>query len=115
MTSIKGEARMNTFSVSEAVKLFQSFGIHDCDEKLVQEWINETSKNNQVTSKQLYRQHFNEFQHWYRVKGTAYEQGLNDKVRIVRLFTEISSLKRKIVVLKREKEDLEDQLSTDTF
>lgn len=104
---------MTMVTVSEVTRIFQSFGLHDCDDKLVQEWMNDT--NIKITNKQLYRDNFFDFEHWYRRKGTAYEEGISDKIKIGRLFEEINTLKRKIAMLEKEKEDLKDQLGITPF
>lgn len=95
------------------IKFFRSYGVK-CDEKSVEEWLNNTSStediNNQVSEGDLYN-----FNDWCRRKGTAYEEGIDDQVRIARLLEEIKELKKEILDLKSHKIDLEDQLGIPPF
>lgn len=99
---------MKRFSVKEAMEFFRSSGA-DCDEMLVQEWMNET-KTMDINC-EVCKADFIRFDMWHRQKGTAYEEGISDRVRIVRLFVEINELKKEILALTREKECLQDKIT----
>lgn len=79
---------MERFTVKEATEFFRSNGAR-CDEKLVQEWMNDTKIS---TSNEIGMDDFFSFDAWHIQKGTAYEEGITDKVRIVRLHVEICEL-----------------------
>lgn len=49
------------------------------------------------------------------MKGTAYEEGIDDQTKIARLLEEVNGLKSEIAVLKKEKEQLEDRLGVTPF
>lgn len=91
---------MGQFSVSEATKFFRTYGLK-CNEELVQEWLDNTeSISSQVCEDDFY--HFND---WYRWKGTAYEEGIDDQTKIARLVNEIKELRSEIALLKKQRDD----------
>ncbi|TMN22628.1 hypothetical protein [Lentibacillus cibarius] len=98
---------MSRFTVREATKFFRSSGA-DCNETLVQEWMNDTKTMN--ISYGVTKSDFISFDMWNSARGTAYENGISDKERIARLLVEINDLKTEILTLTKEKEGLEDQL-----
>ncbi|MBU9711143.1 hypothetical protein [Evansella tamaricis] len=104
---------MNLFTTKEVTKFFQSYDVK-CDEKLVEEWMNSlpARKNPSATVSEgdLYQ-----FDGWYRLKGTAYEEGIDDQTKIARLLEEIDELKGKLKEVQREKNDLEDKLGIMPF
>lgn len=51
----------------------------------------------------------------YRWEGTAFEEGIDDQIKIERLLEEITDLKKQIVKLHGEKAELEDQLGIMPF
>jgi len=63
----------------------------------------------QVIEDDLYRNN-----DWCRVKGTHYEEGIDDKTKIARLLEEVASLKKQVEQLKSEKLILEAQLEIDS-
>lgn len=99
--------------VSKAKKFFRSYGVK-CDEKLVEEWLTHNSSS-KALSHNFYEEDLYDFNEWCRWKDTAYEEGIDDKTKIARLLEEINELKCEIVVLKKEKEDLEIQLGVIPF
>ncbi|WP_079709891.1 hypothetical protein [Paraliobacillus ryukyuensis] len=78
----------------ETIKFFRSYGVK-CDEKSVEEWLSNTSStedvNNQVCEGDLYN-----FNDWCRRKGTAYEEGIDDQLRIARLLEDKGIKKRNL-------------------
>jgi len=104
---------MSRIPLTETIKFFRSYGVK-CDEKWVEEWLNVTSHtrdvNHQIGEEDLY-----EFNEWCRWKDTAYEKGLDDQTKIERLLEEIADLKSEISLLKKEKEELENQLGMNIF
>lgn len=98
---------MRRFTVKEATKFFRSSNT-DCNEKLVQEWMDDTKTIN--INYGVSKDDLISFEMWNRARGTAYEDGISDRERIARLFVEIGELKQKIVTLTREKAGLEVQL-----
>jgi hypothetical protein len=113
MKLINGEKdNMSVLGLKETTKFFRSYGLK-CEEKLIEEWLKTISKKdltNQVCEDDLY-----EFNEWYRWKGTAYEEGIDDQTKIARLLEEIDELRSEISLLKKEKELLEDKLGIIPF
>jgi hypothetical protein len=101
---------MITSTTREVVLLFRSYGLKD-GEDIIVEWMKETRKENTgganrpISEGDIYR--FNE---WSKRRGTAYEEGIDDKTKIDRMFEEICDLRKEIEELKMEKALLERQL-----
>lgn len=101
-------------NVEETIRLFKSYGLK-VDENSVNEWVRENNKKistaykRQVIEDDLYR-----YNDWCRVKGTHYEEGIDDKTKIARLLEEVASLKKQVEQLKSEKLILEAQLEIDS-
>lgn len=99
---------MNLFTAKEAMKFFQSYEVK-CDEKMVEEWMNSLpvrpDPGATVSEDDLY-----DFNNWYRMKGTAYEEGIDDQTKLARLLEEIEELKKEREALQKEKDDLENEL-----
>ena len=102
---------MSILNAEEAICFFKSYGLK-VDAKSVKEWVeednkraNSTCESHQIVETDLYR-----FNDWCLVKGTAYEEGIDDKTKIARLLEEISLLKKEVESLKDEKRHLENQL-----
>jgi predicted RNase H-like nuclease (RuvC/YqgF family) len=102
---------MSALIIQEAMSFFRSYGIK-VEESLVKEWVltNEFDPNHQMKEEDIYC--FNE---WCRWKGTAYEEGIDDQVKIERLLEEIRSLKIDIESLKDENGRLEERLGIYPF
>jgi len=64
----------------------------------------------EVLEEEVYR-----FIEAYRWEGTAFEEGIDDQIKIERLLEEITDLKKQIVKLHGEKAELEDQLGIMPF
>lgn len=95
---------MGQFSVTEATKFFRTYG-SKCSEELVQEWMDDSeSISSHVCEDDLYR-----FNDWYRWKGTAYEEGIDDQTKITRLVNEIKELRHEIALLKRQRDNSNSQ------
>jgi hypothetical protein len=47
---------------------------------------------------------------WYRLKGKGYEEGIDDQIKISRLLEEEGELISEISLLKKQKEQLVDNL-----
>ncbi|WP_026562902.1 hypothetical protein [Bacillus sp. J37] len=92
---------MSELALTKTIKFFRSYGLK-CEEKLVEEWLKATSttkdSSHQVGEDDLY-----EFNEWCRMKGTAYEEGIDDQTKIARLLEEMNGLKSEIAVLKKKK------------
>ncbi|WP_088049436.1 hypothetical protein [Virgibacillus dakarensis] len=99
------------FTAKEATEFFRSSGA-DCDEKLVQEWMNDT--NRMHIDYGVRKDDFIHFDIWKRQKGTAHEDGISDRIKIARLCVEINGLKKEISVLTKERNDLKDKLEVMT-
>ncbi|MFD1852251.1 hypothetical protein [Oceanobacillus bengalensis] len=103
---------MSSFTAKEATKYFRSYEVK-CDEALVQEWLNNTNTrqiNALVTEKHVW-----EFTDWWRRKGTAYEEGIDDKTKIERLLIEIQRLEKENDTIRKEKTLLELDLGISPF
>jgi hypothetical protein len=103
---------MGVSRLKETIKFFRSYGLK-YDEKLIEEWLKTIATKDltyQVCEDDLY-----EFNEWYRWKGTAYEEGIDDQTKIARLLEEIGELRSEISLLKKEKELLEDNLGIIPF
>lgn len=103
---------MRSFTAKEATKFFHSYELK-CNENLVQEWMNKKSIKHigsQVTEDDVW-----EFTEWWRRKGTAYEEGIDDQTKINRLLEEITRLKKEKSSLEKKKTDLELQLGIMPF
>lgn len=107
---------MSILRVNEVTRSLKVMGIR-FDEELVQEWVNECNKaaddkynNREMTEDDLY-----DFNEWLRCKGTADENGIDDKTKISRLLEEISNLKQEIETLKSEKRILKEIIGIPPF
>jgi len=76
---------------------------------LVEEWL-ETTPDTKIFNFQVSEDDLYDFNEWCRWKGTAYENGIDDKTKIARLLDEINELKCELSLLKKEKEHLEGKL-----
>ena len=88
---------MSVLNAEEAIRFFKSYGFR-VDEDSVREWVEDNNKNanknsesRQVVEADLYR-----YNDWCLVKGTLYEEGIDDKTKIARLLEEYLGLKRKL-------------------
>lgn len=104
---------MSELALTKTIKFFRSYGLK-CEEKLVEEWLN-TSSTTKDSSHQVCENDLYEFNEWSRMKGTAYEEGIDDQTKIARLLEEVNGLKSEIAVLKKDKEQLEDRLEVTPF
>ncbi|WP_088049438.1 hypothetical protein [Virgibacillus dakarensis] len=102
---------MSILNAEEAIRFFKSYGFR-VDEGSVKEWVKEnnkqantTCKNRPIEEQDLYR-----YNDWCYVKGTAYEEGIDDKTKISRLLEEVSLLKKEVEYLRDEKHNLENLL-----
>lgn len=98
---------MSAFTAMEITEFFDSYGSM-CDEKLVQEWMDDPNTriiNNPICEDDLHR-----FNDWYRWKGTAYETGINDQTKIARLLEEITKLKKEIEALEEVNRELDEHI-----
>ncbi|WP_449536318.1 hypothetical protein [Ferdinandcohnia sp. Marseille-Q9671] len=99
---------MNALVLTETIKFFRSYGLK-CDERLVEEWL-ETTPDTKIFNFQVSEDDLYDFNEWCRWKGTACENGIDDKTKIARLLDEINELKCELSLLKKEKERLEGKL-----
>ncbi|MBU9713487.1 hypothetical protein [Evansella tamaricis] len=102
---------MSSLNAEEAISFFKSYGFR-VDEESVREWIKDNNKmanmpykRRPIVENDLYR-----YNDWCKVKGTAYEEGIDDRTKVARLLTENSLLKKEIEKLKAEKQQLEESL-----
>lgn len=108
----KGMDTMPPFTAKEATAFFRTY--MKCDEKLVQEWL-EDKHTIHIGSPIVTEDNLYQFNDWCRLKGTAYEEGIDDQTKIARLLKEIDGLKREITTLEKEKVKLEEQLGIMPF
>ncbi len=102
---------MSLLNTEEAIRFFNSYGFR-VDEGSVKEWVEENNKRansmgeiRPIVEDDLYR-----YNDWCYVKGTAYEEGIDDKTKIKRLLEDVSLLKKEVKSLKEQKRHLEDLL-----
>jgi hypothetical protein len=107
---------MSVLNPEEAVRFFKSHGFI-VDEESVKEWVkystrkvNTNGESHPINEEDLYR-----FNDWYVVKGTAYEEGIDDKMKIARLLEEVALLKKEVGNLKNEKLHLENLLGMNNW
>jgi hypothetical protein len=102
---------MSVLNEEEAIHFIKSYGFR-VDEESVKEWIKENNKkaNRTCESRPINENDLYSYNNWCVVKGTAYEEGIDDKTKIARLLEEVSLLKKEIEDLKGEKRHLENQL-----
>jgi len=93
---------MSVLNAEEAIRFFKSYGFR-VDEGSVKEWVednnkkaNTTCESRPVDEDDLYR-----YNDWCFIKGTAYEEGIDDKTKIARLLEEVTQLKKEVEKLKR--------------
>lgn len=106
---------MGKISTTEAFRFIHSY-IWKVDRKEIEQWLKEDplvqadSEGIMDDEGWLYR-----FDDWRRIKGTAYEPGIDSETKITRLLEEIDDLKREIEDLKEKNLPLEKQLGLTTF
>lgn len=103
---------MNSKMVKEALTLFHSYQV-DCDEELVQEWLNDNHTKKIQGS--VTEEHVWAFNEWLRLLDTAYEEGIDDKTKIERLTLEIQSLEKENNILRDKNALLERELGISPF
>ncbi len=103
---------MGSFTAKEATQFFRLYEVQ-CDEELVQEWLNHINNGNFNT--QVTEDHVWAFNDWLRRQGTAYEDGIDDKTKIERLIEEIQRLEKENGKLREEKLLLEFELGISPF
>lgn len=107
---------MSVLNAEEAIRFFKSYGFR-VDEKSVKEWVKETNKKENVAS--VYRptneDDLYSYNDWRFVKETTYEEGIDDKTKIVRLLEDVFQLRKEVENLKNEKRYLENLLGMSDF
>lgn len=108
--------KMSVIDAEEAIRFFKTYAFR-LDEESVREWAVEFNKgadssceSRPVEEKDLYT-----YNMWYVLKGTAYEDGIDDKTKIARLLEEIAELKQKNSELNQEIYLLESKLDLNYF
>jgi hypothetical protein len=108
--------KMSVINAEEAIRFFKTYAFR-LDEVSVKEWAEEYNKNadtpcesRPIEEKDLYTYNL-----WSVLKGTAYEDGIDDKTKIVRLLEEIAELKQKNSELHKEIQILELKLGISPF
>lgn len=101
---------MKVIKAEEAICFFHTYGFR-VDEEQVKEWAAQNNKkanvagvsdqNGPIAEEDLHQ--FNEYWIW---KGTAYEEGIDDKTKIERLLDEVAELRQKISKLETENDKL---------
>lgn len=101
MNNGKKISRMIT--VKEATRFFRSHEVK-CDEKLVGEWMDKCpvgrdlrGLRDDIDEWDMYN-----FSDWFRLNGTAYEDGIDEQTKIARLLEEVAQLREKNEKLQEE-------------
>ncbi|MCM3360966.1 hypothetical protein ACTQ5K_00515 [Niallia sp. Sow4_A1] len=96
---------------NEATLLIHSYGIK-CDVQMVKQWLKEgklkgveKEGNTIIEEGAVYN-----FLAAYRWEGTAYEQGIDDQLKISRLLEEVEDYRQRVIELEKEKSQLKEQL-----
>ncbi|NMD72872.1 hypothetical protein HHO41_21900 [Bacillus sp. DNRA2] len=107
---------MSVLRMNEVTRFLKVMGTR-FDEESVQEWLNECNKaaNDKYNSRGMTEDDLYDFNEWLRCKGTAYENGIDDKTKISRLLDEISNLKQEIETLISEKRILKEIIGIPPF
>ena len=107
---------MGVLNAEEAIRFFKSYGFR-VDEESVKEWVKENNKkaNKACESRPIDEDDLYSYIDWCVVKGTAYEEGIDDKTKIARLLEEVSLLKKEVKALKDEKRHLENLLGMNVW
>lgn len=101
--------------VSEAIKFFRSYGVKcDDNDKWVEEWLN-SHPTRKDSIEPFCEDDLYDFNDWWRWKGTAYEEGIDDQTKIERILEEISELKSEVNALRKENNELEARLGINYF
>ena len=107
---------MSVYNAKEAIQFFKTFGFR-VDEELVNEWVAENNRNVSLTgeTRQMLEADLYCFNEWCLIKGTAFEEGIDDKTKITRLLEEVSELRKEIQSLKDESWQLKELLGKNNF
>lgn len=107
---------MGVLNVEEAIRFFKSYGFK-VDKNSVREWVKENNKkaNGICESRPVVEDDLYRYNDWCFLKGTAYEEGIDDDTKIARLLEENSLLRKERDDLKREKSYLENLLKKSDF
>jgi hypothetical protein len=108
--------KMSVLNVEEVIKFFKSYGFR-VDEESVREWVKDNNKkaNRTGESRPIIEDDLLRYNHWCIVKGTAYEDGIDDNTKITRLLEEVELLRKEVQHLKNEKYDLESLLGKNNW
>ncbi|ESU34270.1 hypothetical protein G3A_02030 [Bacillus sp. 17376] len=108
--------KMSVIDAEEAIRFFKTYGIK-FDEESVKEWAEDYNKSADIAceSRQIEERDLYTYNHWCVLKGTAYEDGIDDKTKIARLLEEIAELKQKNSELNQEIQILESKLGIGPF
>lgn len=100
--------KVSVLNAEEAIRFFKSYGFK-VDEDSVKEWVEDNNKkaNTICESRPIVEDDLYRYNDWCFVKGTAFEEGIDDKTKITRLLEEVSLLKKEMEDLKDEKRHLE--------
>lgn len=107
---------MRVLNVEEVIKFFKSYGFK-VDEISVREWVkdNNNKANTHGESCPIIEDDLLRYNHWCIVKGTAYEEGIDDQTKITRLLDEVELLRKEVKDLKNDKYDLENLLGKNNW
>lgn len=102
---------MSVLDAKEAIRFFKSYGFR-VDEESVKEWVEDKNQKAELTcgSRPIVEEDLYRYNDWCSVKGTAYEEGIDDRTKIARLLEEVTQLKMEVKNLKSEKQRLKNQL-----
>jgi hypothetical protein len=102
---------MSLLNTEEAIHFFKSYGFR-VDEGSVKEWVEENNKraNSIGESRPIVEDDLYRYNDWCYAKGTANEEGIDDKTKIARLLEDVSLLKKEVESLKEQKQHLENLL-----
>jgi alanyl-tRNA synthetase len=103
--------KMSVLNAEEAIRFFKTYGFK-LDEESVREWVKEYNRSADIPweSRTIQEDDLYTYNHWCFVKGTAYEEGIDDSIKNARLLEEIAELKQKNSQLHKEIYILESKL-----
>ena len=103
-------------TVKEATLFFRSHEVK-CDEQLVGEWMDKCPAGRALRDlkDEIEEWDMYNFSDWWSVRGTAYEDGIDDQTKITRLLEEIAYLKEENGKLHKENYELLSKLDIIPF
>lgn len=107
---------MTILTLEEATSFIHSYGMK-CDRQQVKQLVLEGKIKGLKKGDQYFieEDEVHTYLHWYMWQGTAYEQGINDQIKIARLLEEIRELRQENKRLHEENINLKNEMEVIPF